>query len=82
MRLPGQLFENKYMSEMEIIAKGKKDKFAMHGIHTILDMKLTTRALASSKAAMLARSFEDVCGIAVFEGKTQQCQQCACLLFL
>jgi hypothetical protein len=27
------------------------------------------RALDSYKAAMLARSFEDVCGISIFEGK-------------
>jgi hypothetical protein len=48
MRLPEQLFENDCTSEMEKISKGKKDKFTIHGINTILDMKLMTVSVKSA----------------------------------
>jgi hypothetical protein len=48
IRLRGQLFEN--MSDVEKIAKGKKEKFVMHGIHTVLDMKMVD---VSEKSALL-----------------------------
>jgi hypothetical protein len=42
MRLPGQLYENGNMIEMDNIAETTRANFEKHGITTVLDMKMMT----------------------------------------
>jgi hypothetical protein len=46
-RLPGQLYENDNITEMENIAETTRAKFEKHGITTVLGMKMITSATIS-----------------------------------
>jgi hypothetical protein len=47
-RLPGQLYENDNITEMDNIAETTRAKFEKHGITTVLGMKMITSATISA----------------------------------